>query len=238
MPITATAQQILTAAGQQLGLEVGTIGTLQTGQTGDQALALLNSLGDDLVKVYDWQFLMFTKDIQGDGVTSAFAMPTDFGRIVNQTEWAKNMKRPMQGPLTPQQWGWTQYGIVSAGVFFRYRILQGKFTIFPTPSATEKFSFFYISKNWVYDPIGLVYKDAITLGTDVPVFDRSLMITGLKQRLWAQKGFDTSVLSAEFDYQLAAEKGQNQGASEIALAGNIDTFYLNPLNNVMDGGWN
>lgn len=238
MPIPATAQQILTKAGQELGLEVGTIGALQTGNTGEQALALLNSLGDDLVRNYDWQFLMFTAAFNGDGVTSGFTLPADYGRTVNQTEWSASMKRPMQGPLTPQQWGWTQFGIVSVGVFFKYRILQNKFTIFPTPGVGQAFDLFYISKNWVYDPVGLVYKDQITLGTDVPVFDRRLLIAGLKQRLWAQKGFDTSALGREFDYVLAAEQSQTQGAQQICLAGPQDSFYINPFFNLPDGDWN
>lgn len=238
MPITATAQQILTAAGQELGLAVGEIGILQVGDTGIQGLALLNSLGDDLVRVYDWEFLQFSNNFSGDGNTSAFPMPADFARVVNQTQWAKNMKRPMQGPLTAQQWGWTQYGIVSVGVFYKYRILLNKFNIFPTPGIGESFAFAYISKNWVLDPLTGNYKDQITAGTDVPIFDRRLMVNGLKLRLWGQKGFDTSALAREFDFVLANEKGQSNAAQEISLTGNLDTFYLNPITNVMDGDWN
>lgn len=238
MPIPASAQAILTAAGQELGLAVGQIGTLQTGNTGDQALALLNSLGMDLVRSYDWQFLMFTHQVTGDGVLTSFPMPANFGRIVNQTQWSESMRRPMQGPLTPQQWGWTQFGIVSVGVFYKYRILQNEFTVFPTPPNGEKFDFYYISKNWVYDPLTLTYKDQVTAGTDQPVFDGRLMIAGLKERLWAQKGFDTSALSQEFQYCLNAEKSEGQGAQAISLSGPIDTFYLNPLLNIPDGDWN
>lgn len=238
MPILATAQEILTAAGDELGLTVGQIGALQTGNTGVQALALLNSLGDDLVKVYDWQFLMFTHRFQGDGVLTSFPMPADFGRTVNQTQWAENMKRPMQGPLTPQQWGWTQFGIVSVGVFYKYRILQNEFAVFPTPGNGEFFDFFYIGKNWVYDPLTSTYKDTITAGTDQPVFDRRLMISGLKMRLWEQKGFDSTKLAQEFQFALDAEKSEGQGAQAISLSGPLDTFYLNPLLNVPDGDWN
>lgn len=238
MPIVATAQEIITAAGQELGLEVGAVGTLQTGNTGEMALALLNSLGEDCVRVHDWQFLQFVAGFSGDGVNSTFPMPDDYGRTVNQTQWANNMKRPMTGPLTPQQWGWTQYGIVSVGVFYRYRIHLNEMEVFPAPGVGETFNFYYISKNWVFDPVAQAYKDKITLGTDQPVFDRRLMITGLKQRLWGQKGFDTSVLQREFEFNLNAEKGQSQGAQILNLGGSMDTFYLNPLINITDGGWN
>lgn len=239
MPILATAQQILTQAGQELGLEVGTIGTLQAGQTGDMALALLNALGDDLVRAYDWQFLLKTASLVGDGVTTLFPMPADFGRTVNQTEWSNSMKRPMNGPLTPQQWGWTQYGIVSVGIFYRYRIVGNQFEVFPVPPVGETFNFYYITKNWVNSGVSPgTYIDKVDAGNAVPVFDRRLLISGLKDRLWGQKGFDTSVLKGEFNYNLESEKGQTQGAQAINLSGCLDTFYINPLINITDGGWN
>jgi hypothetical protein len=62
------------------------------------------------------------------------------------------------------------------------------------------------------------------------MFDRRLLITGLKVKLWAAKGFETRALQEEFQFVLAAEKGQNQGAREISLSGNNEHFYLNYLN--------
>lgn len=237
MPIMASAQEIITAAGAELGLSVGTIGLLQTGQTGEQALSLLNALGDECVKVHDWQMLEKVAEFIGDGTMVQFELPTDFGRVINQTEWSSRDKRPMSGPMTAQTWGWTQYGIVATGIFFRYRILGNKFTTFPTAGVDETFHLFYISKNWVFDPLTSTYKDSITLGTDMPVFDRRLMISALKVKLWAQKGFDTTVLTQDFNYNLSLEKGQNQGAAQINLAGSVDTFYINPLSNIPDGSW-
>ena len=234
---TATAQEIITAAGAELGLAVGTIGTLQTGQTGEQALALLNAAGDDCVNVHDWQMLEKTAAFTASGSDFQYPMPADFGRIVNQTEWSSRDKRPMSGPMTPQTWGWAQYGIVATGIFFRYRILDNEFTVFPTPGANEQFHFFYISKNWVRDPITGNYKDKIELGTDVPVFDRRLMIAALKVRLWAQKGFDTTDLQEQFKFVLDTQKAQNQGAAQISLCGSVDTFYINPITNIPDGNW-
>lgn len=237
MPTMASAQEILTAAGAELGLSVGTIGLLQTGQTGEQALAQLNALGDECVKCHDWQMLQKTAEFMGDGSIVQFDLPMDFGRVINQTEWSSRDRRPMSGPMTPQTWGWTQYGIVATGIFFRYMILGNKFTTFPTAGSGESFHLFYISKNWVYDPITQTFKDKIEVGTDQPVFDRRLMISALKVKLWAQKGFDTTTLAQEFNYNLSTEKAQNQGAPQINLSGSVDTFYINPLINVPDGSW-
>lgn len=235
MPITATAQSILDAANTELGLPLSTFGVTSYDQTGRQAIAMMQAIGDDLVRVHDWQFLEKTQTFTGDGSTSAFPLPADYGRIVNQTEWSTSNQRPMTGPMSPQMWGWCQYGIVSSGFYYRYRILENKLHVFPTPGAGEEFAFFYVSKNWVMDA-SMTYKDTITFGTDVPLFDKRLMTSGVKARLWGQKGFDTTQVQAEFDYVLSSEKGITQAAPVIGLSGN-DTGLLIGPNNVPDGNW-
>lgn len=237
MTVRATAQFIVDSAHNELGLVSSPIGSSQEGQTTTQALALLNRMGDDAVAVHDWQFLMKTSNFVGDGVTSEFPMPADFGRIVNQTQWSSAMKRPMQGPLTSQQWGWTQFGIVSVGVYFRYRIHDDKIAVFPTPGNGEEFNFYYITKNWVEDGANPgTYKDSITSADDIPLFDRNLMISGVKVKLWSAKGFDTTNLSREFNYALEVSKGQNQGAPILDLSGAWG-FHLLDINNIPDGSW-
>lgn len=235
MATRATVQSIVDSALAELGLPSATVGSSNQGQLVAQAVAILQSLGRDAVNVHDWQFLMKTANYTGNGVLSSFDMPADFGRQVNQTQWALNNKRPMIGPLSPQQWGWTQYGIVSVGVYFRYRILQDDFTIFPVPGAGEQFAFYYISKNWAVDASGTP-KATITAPDDVILFDDRLMISGLKLRLWAIKGFDTSVLVAEYNYVLQSQMGQDQGAPVIQLSG-TDGFHYIDTSNVPDGSW-
>jgi hypothetical protein len=236
MAVRATAQEIVDAVLLELGLPTGTIGATNANVVVTQCVALLNRLGDDAVAVHDWQELENVASFTGDGVLSQFPMPADFGRIVNQTEWSTNMRRPMIGPLTSQQWGWTQYGIVSVGVYFRYRILDNKLTIFPTPGIGEIFKLFYIQKDWVVAADGTT-KDRVTLGTDSPIFDRDLMIAGVKLRLWAIKGFDTTQIASEYNYRLQSQMGQNQGAAVIHLSGGQFDFHYIDGNNVPDGSW-
>lgn len=238
MPIRATTQQIIDAAADELGLPRESLLPGLIGQVGTQSLALLNSIGDDMVKEHDWQFLQKVATLNGDGVTSDFTLPTDFGRIVNQTLWSTNNKLPMEGPLSPQAWGWVKYGIVSAGVFYRYRILSNKLAIFPTPTSGEVFNFFYISKNWVLDDDAVTYKDSTDAGGDTPIFDRGIMKKALKVRLWGQKGFDTTSLVKEFQDDLAIEKAQDQGGSVINLSSTRNNILLDPRRNIPDGDWN
>lgn len=238
MAVTDNVLNIVNQSLQELGLpSVATAVSAPDDQTGFQALGLVNSLGTQLVKVHDWQMLEKVATITGDGTTTEFDLPPDFGRIVNQTQWAENNKRPMYGPMSAQGWSWVQYGIVSVGVYFRYRILRDKFTIFPTPGPGEVFHFYYISRNWVWDPITLVYKDKATDDLDEPIFDQFLMVAGTKFKLWNAKGLDATDLGNQFSYMLEAEKAQSTGAPVISLDQRWDYLYISGAN-VPDGSWN
>lgn len=239
MPNIVTAQEILDAANLELGLPVVKFGTSSSDQTGRQAAALMNSVGDDLCRVHDWQFLESTADWTGDGVTSEFDLPADYGRMVNQTLWASSSSEPVAGPRSPQAWGWAKYGLVgSVGTAtYQYRIINNKLNVFPTPVAGEIFTFFYIVKNWVKSgPPSNLPKSSLTLGTDLPLFDRRLMVSALKARLWGQKGFDTTQVQAEFNLVLQSEKSITQGAAVINLTRSEPYAYIS-TENIPDGGW-
>jgi hypothetical protein len=234
----SSALKIVNRALQEIGLpQVATIVSAQDDETGFQALGLLNALGAQLIKVHDWQFLEGTVNIVANGIDSSFDLPDDYKRIVNQTQWASKNKRPMYGPMTAQGWSWVQFGIVSVGVYYRYRILGNKFVVFPTPTAGEELNFFYIKKDWVWDPILMVYKGEVENDTDEPIFEDYLLTAGVKFKLWAAKGMEASELGREFEYMLSTEKAQNQGAPVIQLDKRWDYLYISGQN-VPDGSWN
>ena len=222
-----TALDIMNAACTELGLPRVVLSTTTGDTLGLQTLALLNALGQELVLIHDWQFLEKTMTFLGNGASDSFPLPADFSRQVNQTQWAASSKRPMVGPDSPQMWSWSQYGIVSVGSFFRYRILGNKYTLFPIPKAGESFSLYYISKNWLIDGDDPnLLKSEVTKSDDIPIFDSRLLISGLKVRLWSQKGFDTTNLVDEFLMVLEATKSQVQGARTINLGGSGSHDFL------------
>lgn len=241
MTTFATANDIVNTALQELGLGVVNLDAAAADATGYQMLGLLNSLGDELLRAHDWQILENTMEFEGDGISDTFALPDDFGRQVNQTQWAASDNRPLQGPVSPQVWSWNKYGIVSAGVYYQYRILVNQYNIFPVPAAGTTFALYYIRKNWVVTDGEILRPDAITdrvVGpNDVVVFDRRLIIAGLKLKFWTAKGLDTSALKSEFDFLLANEKAVTAGAPVISLAGNSASPLLG-WNNILDGNWN
>ena len=232
-----TAINIINATAQELGLGVVSLSSASTGNVGYQLLGLLNALGAELLRIHDWQNLTRTDTFTGDGTATEFDLPSDFGRQINQTQWDTSSRRPMAGPDSPQVWSWNTYGIVSAGLWYRYRIVGNQYNIYPTPANGEDFAFYYISKNWVSDAdVPATMKSSITKPADIPQFDARLLTAGLKAKFWGQKGFDTTILQREFTDLLLAEKGQSQGAPVLSLSGNTDGYLLG-WGNVPDGNW-
>lgn len=241
MAMYDTAISIIESAAQELGIGTVSLNSASTGNAGYQLLGLLNALGDELVRAHDWQNFEQVLSFTGDGVTDEFPLPADWGRQVNQTVWSTSNRQPVGGPLNAQQWSWCQYGIVGTGVYYRYRILDNTFKIFPVPAAGATFSLYYISRNWVRTAASVVtppavYVDKITVGGDVPQFDRRLLTNGVKAKFWSQKGFDTTDIQREFNDALIAEKGQQQGAPMVNLSGSRGFFLIGPQN-VPDGSW-
>jgi hypothetical protein len=182
----ATAQEILDAANAELGLPQVAFGASSTDQTGRQAAALMTAIGNDLVRLHDWQFLLYEATFTGNGTQTRFPLPTDFGRVVNQTMWStQGLDYPVIGPESPQVWGWLKYGAYGGGVYYRYRIVGNEIEVFPAPGNGQQFSFAYITKNWAYaNNANKTPKDVVNAGDDTPIFNARLMISGLKARLW------------------------------------------------------
>lgn len=234
---TYNALKLVNTALQELGLpQAQTLATAQDDQTGFQSLGILNSLCEQVSRAHDWQFLERVAEFTGDGVKSKFDLPEDFGRIVNQTQWSSSNKRPMFGPMSPQSWSWVQYGIVSVGVYYRYRILDNKLHVFPKLADGEKIHFYYISKMWARSKDG-AQQNSVISDEDTTMFDDYLVIAGVKYKLWSAKGLDSAALYAEFEYMLNANKSQNQGAPVIRLDYSFDHLYISGRN-IPDGSWN
>jgi hypothetical protein len=232
-----TALDIISTAAQELGLGQISNPTNPSDNLGYQCLGLLNSLCDEVWTLQDWQTLMITQEYVGDGVQSVFEMPDDFGRQVNQTEWDSTNHRVMYGPASPQVWGWIKYGLIGVGIQLRYRIINDTYEVAPTPGLDQTINLYYISKNWCKRADDTL-TDRITLPDDTPLFDRRMLICGLKTKLWAIKGFDNTVLKGEFDAILESYKGQNAGAPVLYLGTAGPGFRLLDINNFPDGTYN
>ncbi len=165
-----------------------------------------------------------------------YALPSDWGKQIPQTEWDRSNRWPLLGPQSPQDWQSFKSGIVYAGPRLRFRIQGNTLSINPPPAASLNLAFEYISNGWVLAADGTTYKTKFTADTDTFLFDESLMLTGLKLRWLQTKGFDYGYAEKEYLTNLAKCTAQNKSAPRLSLAPMGGSVLLTNRN-LPDGGW-
>jgi hypothetical protein len=199
---------------------------------------LLNTAGEELMQAYPWEMLVRSHQIvTADGDTGEYSMPDDFGYILNQTEWDRTNNVPLGGPLSASEWTYLKgRDLASNTLYASFRIAQGKFNVFPTnPSAGLDLNFEYMTKDWVLDgtsdPLNPTYKDEVTVASDIPLFDKTLITRALKVKYLESGGFDTTKAQADYNQIFAFLTGTDKGASIINAGGGRNGFpYLSQWN--------
>jgi hypothetical protein len=162
-----------------------------------------------------------------------YPLPTDWLRQIEQTEWDRTNRWPLNGPKSAQEWQNFKSGIVYAGPRLRFRIAGNTIQLNPPPSAASLLSMEYVSKNWVTALAGTT-KEKFTLDTDTPVFDESLMVEGLKLRWNKAKGFAYD--EKAYNVLLSICQAQNKSAPTLSLAQGSSSVLLS-TENIPDGNW-
>jgi hypothetical protein len=217
-----------------------------------QLFALYNATGEMLVKRRFWRRLFGETTITCVDGQAAYPLPEDFARPITQTEWDQTNKWPMIGPASPQQWQYLKSGILSTGPRERFRLVGDAIDIWPVPGANTgggglplplTLSYYYVSKGWVINgdwlenPASLpVRLNKAVKDTDSCIFDDRLMISGVKFRFYAAKGFDTTSFAADWQSNLDDAIAQDQGAPILSLA-RSPQFPLITIANIPDGNW-
>ena len=159
----------------------------------------------------------------GNGVQSvvcaqtAYDLPADFETITNRTHWDKSKHWEMLGPEDAQQWQWLKSGYISTGPRVRWRILDNQFQIWPVMNTNEYLGWEYRSKGWARSAAGAI-KNSFTADTDTTVLDDRLMVLFTKMKYWGIKGFDTTVVSQDYQRVLTIAKANDKGAPNLSFA--------------------
>lgn len=163
-----------------------------------------------------------------------YAVPSDFDRTINRTQWDRSQHWEMLGPESPQQWQWLKSGYISTGPRIRYRMLAGYFQIWPAIAATHYEVFEYVSQFWIYATGGAQpTKKRFTADTDTTVFPDRLMVSGLKNAYYQAKGLGDTYLQEYMD-QLNIAKATDKGAPTLAFAPRPANVLLQ-FENIPDG---
>lgn len=166
-----------------------------------------------------------------------YAMPSDFDRLIDRTDWDKTQHWEMLGPETPQQWQWLKSGFISTGPRIRYRVLGSTFQIWPALGAAHLLGFEYISNAWVYAASGTTpTKSSFTVDTDFCIFPDSLMTLALKLRYFEVKGFDTTAMYRDYMAQLDIAKANDAGSPTLSMAPRATSILIG-FENIPDANY-
>jgi hypothetical protein len=233
------ALQIARQAAQELGLPTPAELVTSQEQTSIQMLGLLNAAGNELMNVFEWQFLNKTFPLMTVAGQGKYPIPSDVSRIINQTMWDHDNRRPAYGPVSPQGWQVLTNALISVGPFARYRVVDNSIEILPIPGQSDhEFNFQYISNGWVHNYLDpAIYTSFILNDLDTPQFDFWLLVKLLKVKMWQAKGLDVTAYVSDFTRTLDALTGMDHGAPVLGLANSFKTPWLT-MYNVPDGNWN
>ena len=232
---TWSALQIVQQAMGELGLPQPSALPATDVQT-SQFLAMLNSAGNELLLYYPWEQFVKTWEFYTWPNQSEYPLPGDLAYTVDQTQWDRTNRWPLMGPKSPQEWAWLKGSLLATLPRIRYRIINDKLSIMPTPGATSShIALEYISKNWV-QKTDQTFVSRVEVGTDVVLYNPWLVCKFIKLKFYELKGFDTTGVNADFLRIFTSLTGKDRGAPRLNLAPTQLPLLIGPWS-IPDGNW-
>lgn len=234
----------------EMGLPKPAEVVLSQDATVQQMLALLNRAGNDMVIGYPWeqltkQWVLYTVEGQAE-----YDLPLDWSYFLDQTQWDRTNHWPLLGPKTAQEWQWLKGGLLSSGPRLRYRVVSGKFELFPVPSPNNtpspgvpgfepwELAMEYVADTWLKSAtLANTYYSSVESDTDILLLDPWIVSAYLKLKYWEAKGLNTAAYTKDFLGTWEARIGKNKGAPMLTLAPRARTMLIG-INNIPDGSWN
>lgn len=178
----------------------------------------------------------------------AYNLPSDFDHVIPTTEWDRNFRWQLLGPVNAQEWQVLKSGISPVGPRLRYRLMTGQIWLNPSPfiqtgniaPVTDLIVFEYASQNWV----GLTAaptvpaKTAFTLDTDVcAAFPEDLITLALKWRMLRAIGNSYDEEYQEYQDELAKRTARESGGRNLPLNARAGQLRLLNSQQVPDTGF-
>lgn len=211
-----------------------------------QLRTLLTNCGRELCSgVYEWQQLTNSYTFSTTATPPAsglFALPTDFGYMVNQTGWTPTsggLGLPLAGPLSEQVWqALVNTNLASSTIYLSFKIAARQIQVLPKPApANQNITFSYQSQNWALVNGTTTTANVVANAADVVLFDAILMVKMLVARYKQMKGMDSSAALEQFQMMLTSFIGINAPAKILSMTGRSGFPYVNVWTNLPVSGF-
>jgi hypothetical protein len=195
---------------------------------------LLNTAGEELMQAYPWEFLVREHQFFTEEGVSEYDLPADFGYMLNQTGWEQSQNIPLGGPLSAQDWTYLKGRKLAQNTLYAsFRLREGKIFIYPDPPPVGlDITFEYITINWALGGTPTeTPQDKVILGSDIPLYDKTLITRYVKLKYLESAGFDTTKAQDDFAQSFSFLTGFDKGAQIISAGRNHRLYpYLSVLN--------
>lgn len=229
-----TSSKTVTAMSSVAGLAINTFGV--TG-TGIPQSTFLTAVGTTTVTLSDFPTAAGT----AASLTFpqiAYALPSDLQYFITDTQWDRNFRWQMVGPLDAQEWQTLQSGLMPTGPRFRFRVMNNLMYINPPPSATQTdtIAYEYVSNAYCTNASGTA-QTAFAADTDLYVWDQNYLTLGIKWRFLRAKGFDYAEEKKLYDDALQQQLARSGGSRDVPLNASAGRLRLLNGNNIPDSGF-
>jgi len=188
---------------------------------------LVNEVAADIAKSADWQALIRIATLTGDGVTTAFDLPSDYARMLIKSDFIDSNNFA---------WGYSRIHDINEFLALQSAALPGNWILYgnqlhftPVPASGSSTQFPYIDENYATDTNGTP-KAAFTVDNDIFRLNERLLTLGLVWRWRQNKKLSYGEDEAAFSKAFAELSGRDRGSRIFATGpsrfpGNVSMAY-------------
>lgn len=181
----------------------------------DKELArIANRVANQMMRDHAWQTLMVQKTYTGDGASEAFALPSDYDRMLEGAEmWSSRWQWPFNHISDLNLWlemQVTPYTFVDGN----WTIYGDEFHFLPVMATGETLKFWYVSKNYAKDSNN-VAKASFTADTDTFRLSEDVLELGIIYQWKKDAGLPFEEHMREYETLLAQRAKADRGANSV-----------------------
>ena len=185
-----------------------------------QLLALAQREGKQLMRISDWAILKKEHTFSTSSGTAAYALPSDFDRLVLETSYNRSDNDILTGPISSAEYQLVNHGMATTGTTEKFRLKAAsnalKFELDPTPSSTQTIGFEYVSSQFCQSSGGSG-QAAWAADTDTGILDETTMEMGITWRFKQAHGLDFAEDFRQYQLEVRQAIARNGSAPILQL---------------------